>query len=968
MLNTPVPAPPRVTPPRILIVDDHPNAASILARGLGQFNRPVEILTARSGEEALELINQSPVDLLITDFMMPGMNGLELIEKLKEGQEPKHTVLITAYDSPGLAATARRLKVNDYLVKPFQPEKIRTIVGKALEVLSLPKPAPAIPSTPTQFRILIADDRPDNVHLLATRLSSEGYTFITAGDGEETLRKVREELPDLVLLDVDMPRKNGFEVLAEMRGDAEIAHVPVIILTAARATLRDVVEGLGLGADDYVTKPFDWRELAARMRAKLRVKQAEDALRRRNRELGLLPDIGQDLSARLDVEELADVTLRRSVETLKAANGHLVVFQPDGNALHKHHTPQDFSPWTWEQAQQRLVAEGIVAQVVADRQGLIIEDTQVDPHWLKAPNDLTQSALAVPLSSRRGVIGVLTLTHEQPAFFKPDQLALLQAIAGQAAIAIENAQLYTIEHKRVNELVALNQLTREISLFTHSKELFARIPELIQETLGYPTISLWLTEEGTLTLRSIAGAENAPRHSILALAPQEVASRGQPVHISGVVEERANPREGSSGGAPPTQSSVAVPLFWEAEMSGVLAIHSLRPYAFQESDRVLLETVAAQVATALDRIRLFESVEQEERRLAAVLRGAADAILVMDTDGQLRLLNPAGYRLFTTDHVEIKLGQPLPVQRGYDDLIKLLDQARQSGATEQGEIDWPDKRTLAVLITPIEDGGQVAVLHDVTHFKDLDRVKNEFIATASHDLKNPIASILGYSDLLEKAGPLNPQQGDFVNRIQKAAEQMHELVLNLLELARMDMGTELKLEPCSLSDLLVNMTDEFHPQAAAKQQTLTLLPLDSRPQVKGDVLRLRQVMRNLVGNAIKYTPVAGQVTVSAEIREQTVQVKIQDTGIGIPPADLPFIFDKFYRVQMDATEGIEGNGLGLAIVKSIVEKHRGQVSVESTVGQGTCFSFTLPLLTASGELSPDGLGEYNILETQNSVS
>src|SRR6185436_17277042 len=216
----------------------------------------------------------------------------------------------------------------------------------------------------------------------------------------------------------------------------------------------------------------------------------------------------------------------------------------------------------------------------------------------------------------------------------------------------------------------------------------------------------------------------------------------------------------------------------------------------------------------------------------------------------LRLLNPAGYRLFTTDHVEIKLGQPLPAERGYDDLIKLLDQARQSGATEQGEVDGPDKRTWSVLITPIEDGGQVAVLHDVTHFKDLDRVKSEFIATASHGLKNPIASILGYSDLLEKAGSLNTQQADFVHRIQKAAEQMHELVLNLLELARMDMGTEIKLEPCDLSDLLLSVTDEFQPQAELKLQTLTLVPLEGRPRVQGDVIRLRQVMRNLVGNAI----------------------------------------------------------------------------------------------------------------------
>src|SRR3990172_5476611 len=135
-------------------------------------------------------------------------------------------------------------------------------------------------------------------------------------------------------------------------------------------------------------------------------------------------------------------------------------------------------------------------------------------------------------------------------------------------------------------------------------------------------------------------------------------------HLSGSVEERDSTRR---SGAPPTQAAVAVPLFWNARVSGVLAIHSPRPNAFQESDRVVLENLAAQIAAALERIRLFESVEQEERRLAAVLRGAADGILVMDVEGRLQLLNPAGQRLFTD--VETKLGDLLPVGRGYDGLI-----------------------------------------------------------------------------------------------------------------------------------------------------------------------------------------------------------------------------------------------------------------------------------------------------------
>ena len=132
-------------------------------------------------------------------------------------------------------------------------------------------------------------------------LENEGYGYIKAKDGLETLEKVRNELPDLILLDVNMPHKDGFTVLEEIRADPAIQHIPVIILTAARLDPTEIQSGLNMGADDYVTKPFDRRELLARIRTKLRVKEAEDVIRRRNRELNLLPEIGKDLSARLNM-------------------------------------------------------------------------------------------------------------------------------------------------------------------------------------------------------------------------------------------------------------------------------------------------------------------------------------------------------------------------------------------------------------------------------------------------------------------------------------------------------------------------------------------------------------------------------------------------------------------------------------------------------------------------------------------
>lgn len=256
---------------RILIVDDHPNTAHTLARALAQLGSKVEVLSATSGYEALQLAQDRSVDILITDMVMPQMNGLELIENLQNhaGRKPRHIILITAYDISGVRESAQRMDVNDIMVKPVNPEHLYEMVESLVNDWSPPKsPAPE-QSSAKLHKILIADDRPDNVLLLSRYMESEGYAYITASDGVEALDKIRAELPDLVLLDVSMPRKDGFEVLREMRADAALPYIPVIILTAARVDPVDVQAGFSLGADDYVTKPFDRNNLLVRIRTKL---------------------------------------------------------------------------------------------------------------------------------------------------------------------------------------------------------------------------------------------------------------------------------------------------------------------------------------------------------------------------------------------------------------------------------------------------------------------------------------------------------------------------------------------------------------------------------------------------------------------------------------------------------------------------------------------------------------------------
>jgi signal transduction histidine kinase len=171
---------------------------------------------------------------------------------------------------------------------------------------------------------------------------------------------------------------------------------------------------------------------------------------------------------------------------------------------------------------------------------------------------------------------------------------------------------------------------------------------------------------------------------------------------------------------------------------------------------------------------------------------------------------------------------------------------------------------------------------------------------------------------------------------------MLELIKDLMDLARIDMGLELSKERLDLRDLIASELEEFRDHAAVKRQTVSV-ELSSEPALAEiDVARMLQVLRNLVGNAIKYTPEGGQITLSASASEQVARFQVRDTGLGIPAPDLPRIFEKFYRVHTTDREGIEGSGLGLAIVKAIIEQHGGQIAVESAVGRGSCFTVTIP--------------------------
>ncbi len=234
---------------------------------------------------------------------------------------------------------------------------------------------------------------------------------------------------------------------------------------------------------------------------------------------------------------------------------------------------------------------------------------------------------------------------------------------------------------------------------------------------------------------------------------------------------------------------------------------------------------------------------------------------------------------------------------------------------------------------------------DRLYFEKLSEIKDQFLRMASHDLKNPIGAIMGYVDIMlhfnQKVD--EAKREEYLHHIRGAAEQMHRLVMDLLDLAKIETGLALVPEPTLLNGFLRQNVSMFEVPAQQKQIQLSLDLSPEDVTLQMDPARMGQVLSNLISNAIKYTPEGGSVAVSAERQNGYVVIRVRDNGLGIPEKDLPHLFERFYRVKDKAHLASEGTGLGLSIVKALVEQHNGQIQVESRSGEGSVFSVALPV-------------------------
>ncbi|MGE5072463.1 MAG: ATP-binding protein [Anaerolineae bacterium] len=330
--------------------------------------------------------------------------------------------------------------------------------------------------------------------------------------------------------------------------------------------------------------------------------------------------------------------------------------------------------------------------------------------------------------------------------------------------------------------------------------------------------------------------------------------------------------------------------------------------------------------------------ESEKRRLESIFSSIEDGVIVLDDQRRLILINRVAREAFDLDGADFS-GRPLDDVINHNDLRALLAKSGD-GAVKYYEINFDDGRVFNAQHTPIPEVGSAVTMQDITYLKRLDQMKSDFVHTVSHDLRSPLTAVLGYAELVERVGPLTEQQQEFVRRIQGSVQSITALVNELLDLGRLEAGFDSRRESVQLESILSYSLGLFDPTIKEKQIRLTQEVGSGLPALRANPIRIRQMIDNLIGNAVKYTPPDG--TVSLVVRSEAKQIifEVKDSGPGIPRDEQLRIFEKFYRGSN--VSGTKGSGLGLAIVKSIVDSYHGRVWVESTINECSTFIVVLP--------------------------
>lgn len=629
--------------------------------------------------------------------------------------------------------------------------------------------------------------------------------------------------------------------------------------------------------------------------------------------------------------------------------------------------------------------EGVAGWVAEHRKALIINNVSLDPRFKRLGRVPVGSIICVPLIDKNNFVGTLTASSSEANAFNEKKVQMLSIFAEQAVLAIINARHAEMAQRQANQLEMLLHLSRSMTTSLEPAALYRTILADVQSLVACNEARIYLYRERAQELFSVAALSNAhtedgePQEvdidqALMIEAEHETLSLYDTHAVAALAAVHRHPMliaPGQNGTENPLQAELAAPFISRDILYGVLSLKRAEP--FDSEELRIVRNLSNMAAAALENVSLFQKVRGDQEQLRAILSSSSDGIALLGIDACFIEVNRAFGRLFGREPEQIIGMECLELLSCDDeengdcsqDLCRITRALQEEQPLPYVEIDLQIQgvsRSLGLSITPIprlDSPLCLLIARDVTSVRDASRMKANFLSMITHELRSPLNAINGYLDLALEGigGELNEQQRDFMQRARAGSEHLYALIEDLLLLSRADAGQlRLSREVVHLQDIIVNAVEEFEMTAHGREVAIFVDVATDFPRIYADAVRIQQVLRNLVSNALRFTPEGGKITVSAHVEDVDVQdadtlneetrvvkLSVNDTGSGIAPEYQERIFERFYQIP-DSNNGRSGQGLGLAIVKMIVELHGGYVMVESTPGEGSTFTCMLPCL------------------------
>lgn len=711
-------------------------------------------------------------------------------------------------------------------------------------------------------------------------------------------------------------------------------------------------------------------------------KQAEEALERRTLEREALLDIATTFAQQLPFRE----KVSRVLEQLRRiAQADFVLL---GVPNTRDHTLVILgsSPVSAEALRPSSIPDSMGVAGRAFHQGRMVVANDYGAHPAALPETAGQGARSVvsmPVKAGGTILGIITAWSKERDHFTPERLRILGGVADGMGALLDSARLQDMLNAQIAQaqarLAALQDAAAKLALEEDPRNAKQNLVSTACDLAGarYGALALW-DEDGKIAVWHHNSPSSREAPSMAGPTPDglgllvRIRDEQKSVRLADIAGH-LHPG-GLPPGHPPIGSFLGVPIRCRPGLRGALYLGEAKDGTeFSEGDERLLNLFAILAGGFLENSRLYADMARERRTLEAIQASMTEGLGVFDSDGRMIYYNPAAAS-YTGVPAEMVVGKPGNEIK--DVLTRFIDppaagqmllRAVQEGIDKPQDIKItitnptqgnPTTRHLNVEIFPIlgEPGSPMVgfLARDITRELELEQRRDQFVAIASHELRTPMTMILGFSELLLKREPSPEQQRQWVGRINADCQKLVTIVDDMLNVSRIQSG-KIRIErvPLDIASIVQEAVGDVQP-AADKHEVLARIPADI-PRVAADRGKLGQVLRNLLTNAVKYSPLGGPITVSArhERERGRVVISVADQGIGIAPEDQATLFMTFHRIRRPETENVGGSGLGLYIVKGFVELMQGEIWLESEMNKGSTFYFALP---CAGQEDSEGNG------------